>query len=158
MTVVSDKIKKSNTSEQSFSRKFMYDILYPFGLISTAVILLMALLAELTKVDAEYKPALTLRNVVIILVFCFFFALANRIFYSKTMAFGAKVALHGLALTADFIVTGIFFSGYYRAGTSAVAIIAIFVAVYLMVALVAAIIRYAVKRAKAENSHYKRQF
>ncbi len=150
--------KKKVTGDESLGRKFLYDILYPFGLISTAAVFLMAVLSELTKIDAEYKPALTLGNVVLIFIFCFFFALANRIFASKTLTFGAKVFYHFLAVMADFIFTFIFLNGFYRRGARVFYIIVIFAAVYLIIALIAAIIRYIVNREKSRNSDYRRQF
>lgn len=149
---------KKDAPELYGARKFLYKILYPFGLISTAVLLFMATFAEFTNVDADYKPALTLRNVALVLVFCFIFALANRIFSSQTLSYGAKIALHCLAMTGDFVLTGIFMSGYYKTGTSAVAITAIFVGAYLIIALIGSIIRYAVMRAMVDRTNYKKQF
>jgi FtsH-binding integral membrane protein len=149
---------KKDAPELDGARRFLYKILYPFGLISTVVILFIAILAELTKFDADYKPALTLKNVAIILVFCFIFALANRIFSKETLSYGAKITLHCLSLTGDFVLTGIFMSGYYKTGTPAVGITAIFVGVYLVFALIGSIIRYAAMRSMIDRSNYKKQF
>ncbi len=152
------KTNNDTTETLSGARGFLYKIIYPGGLISTAVLFLMALLAEYTNVDADYKPALTLRSVAIVISFSFFFALANRILYSKDLAYIAKLALHCLAVTADFVVICIFFGGYYKYSSSALSVSVIFVVIYIAVAALASIIRYAVSRHRISKSNYKRQF
>jgi len=127
--------------------------------IFIAVILVMAAIAELTSIESQYKPAITLRNVIIALIFSFIFSVSNKILYNKNINFSGRIALHCLCLTADFIVVFILFGGYYKTGTgSPMAIIAIFVVFYLLIAAIFAIIRFAIKRNKINNSNYKRQF
>jgi Protein of unknown function (DUF3021). len=138
--------------------KFINSILYPFGLISTAALFFMSLFAEYTNIDADYKPALTLRNVAVVIAFCFIFALSNRIFANKKMSFGIKLLLHCLALTADFVAVGIFLSGYYSQGSSAVEVTAIFIAIYLIIMIPVTIIRYVLIKSKINHSKYKKQF
>lgn len=149
--------KKKKDLEKSGAQKFLYNVLYPFGLISTVAIFSITLLTELLR-STEMLRVLTLRGVTNIIVFCFFFALANRIFHSKTLSAGAKIALHCLALTADFTVIFIFFQGIYKKGAGALAIVAGFVAIYLIAALIAAIIRYIAQRIKSSTSDYTKQF
>lgn len=160
MIAVSPKSTNKDVPEQSGARKFLYDILYPFGLISTCGFLFTAFMTEFAYRNSEFKPVLSLRNASIMLVFCFLFAVANRIFHIKNMKFGVKIALHCCALTGDFIFTFILLDAYYakQGAESTMKIIAIFIAVYLIIAIIAAIIRYIINRKKIERTHYTKQF
>lgn len=112
--------------------------------------------AALSNADKAFIP--TFQWIVLFFVFSLLLSSANQILRTKHLPFPVRVLLHFLAVAALYIVAVILCGGLYKNGTMLLMSLAVFIAGYILFAILFSVRVRRRRRLKSEKDTYKPVF
>lgn len=125
------------------------------GCVINSVLILLVYVIGVT-IDSGFIP--TLQIVIGVLCYSLALAFANYLFFSSAMKTFPKLVLHFLSTAAVFYLMFVILGGYRANGGSVAVVLAMYLALYVIVALFTALVRYIINADKKAEQEYKKVF